>query len=420
MTAGNSISLSKCRALVLLLIIFFSAASKAQKNSSNSSRTEASKREVATLHEQADDYLKEGDFDKALRFANAAVANSPSEAKHYLLRSKVYEALGNLNAALTDLSIAVELNPADAATRFDRAWLAYREGRTDLARADFRILLNKGNTVTSSVYYRQNYGRTDRISTMESGIKDMMLHYLGLTELKAGNYKRAIELFDSALLFNPKDPDVYAHRGVAWERVGQPNKAELDYDQAFRLNPDHPLSMQKKSELMVSQGKFKEAEEELNEAIKNNPGIGAFYAQRGYLRFVRENFSGAIHDYDSAILLGTKDSELWVNRGLAFEKISKSNEAMENYRQALQTDPANPKAWFTQGNLFLKNGDLVKSIENFSMALSFDSAYAACYHNRAIAQQRLGKKKEACSDLKNSLKYGIKPDDQMVRSVCKD
>ena len=403
-----------------MFILVSIAPSFSQKVHGSSSKPEFSNKEKPSLNDQAEELLKNGEPEKALRFANAAVSNKPSEPQHYIVRSKVYEALGNLNAALTDLSIAVELSPSDAATRFDRAWLAYREGRTDLARSDFRILLNKGNSVTSSVYYRQNYGRTDRISTMESGIKDLMLHYLGLTELKAGNFRRAIELFDSSLLFNPKDPDVYAHRGVAWERAGQPHKAELDYDQAFRLNPEHPLSMQKKSEIMVSQGKFKEAEEELSEAIKTNPGIGAFYAQRGYLRYARENFSGAIHDYDSALLLGNKDSDLWVNRGLALEKISKTNEAMFNYQQALLTDPTNAKAWFTQGNLFLKNGDLIKSVENFSMALSIDSAYAACYHNRAVAQQRLGKKKEACSDLKNSQKYGIKPDQQMVKKVCVD
>lgn len=392
----------------------------AQRVSGTTSKSEVSQKEKVSLREQSEQFLKEGDQENALRFATAAVANNPSEPQNYLTRSKVYEVLGKLNAALTDLSIAVELSPSDAAIRFDRAWLAYREGRTDLARSDFRILLNKGNTVTSSVYYRQNYGRIDRISTMESGIQDMMFHYLGLTELKAGNFKRAIELFDSALLFNPKDPDVYAHRGVAWEKSGKPEKAELDYDQAFRLNPDHPLSMQKKSELMVTRGKFKEAEEELNSAIRNHPSIGAFYAQRGYLRFSRENFSGAISDYDSAILLGTKDADLWINRGLAFEKISRGDEAMENYRQALKADPTNVKAWFTQGNLLLKRGNLLNSIENFSIALSIDSAYAACYHNRAIAQQKLGKKMEACRDLRKSQQYGLKPDEQLLRTVCKD
>ncbi|MFM8348220.1 MAG: hypothetical protein ACKOAR_09275, partial [Bacteroidota bacterium] len=151
--------------------------------------------DINELVQAGNDALTRGEIGVAMSSAKLLTGKFPGRPEGYLLRSAIRDRNGDAAGALTDIGIAMELDPENPEHRFSHGLLAYRLNRFDLARSDFRRLLRMKRNETATVFYRQNGNQgTDRIMTMQGGIDDQLLHYLGLVELKAGQFNRAVEL----------------------------------------------------------------------------------------------------------------------------------------------------------------------------------------------------------------------------------
>jgi len=374
---------------------------------------------AAELIQFAQDALTRGEVEQALQAAKKITGRFPSVAEGFVIRSQARERSGDISGALTDMGIAMELAPSNPEYRFNHGLLAYQAGRLDLARSDFRRLIRMKRAETGMVYYRQNGNQgTDRIMTMQGGIDDQLLHYLGLVELKSGNFDRAVELLDSAIALNRSDADLFAHRGLAHEKAGRHEAAGRDFDQAFRIDPDHAVTLQNRSAAALTKGQVTEAEESITSAIRSNPRVPDFYAERGQIRLARQDFRGALSDYDSAILMDSENAGHYLMRGAVHEKNGVEANAIQDYRKAIALSPDNPQAWFRQGNLLLRQRKVDDAINDFNQAIMLDSTYAACWHNRAIAHFRNGNKVTACRDLRKAIGLGQTVSDDMRRKIC--
>ena len=58
----------------------------------------------------------------------------------------------------------------------------------------------------------------------------------GIAYEKLGQYQRAIQDYDEAIRPNPRYADAYNNRGIAYDSLGQYQRAIQDYDEAIRLN----------------------------------------------------------------------------------------------------------------------------------------------------------------------------------------
>jgi Flp pilus assembly protein TadD len=376
------------------------------------------RKEILELAEAA---YQNGRSDDCIAYTTRLIQEEPRRAELYELRGRAREQKKDYKGAITELSIACELEPENPGFRFARGLLAYQNGRTDLARSDFRSLLRKKPSVTNTVYFRINSNQgVDQVVTLESDLKAQLLHYLGLNEIKAGDYNRAVELLDSAIALVPKDPDLFAHRALALNRSGAPKLAHADLEKAFGLSDSHAHSYASQSRILLEQGDPAGAAIAIDQAIKRNNKIADFYAERGTLHATQNNFSAAHQDYDSAILLDPSDAELWFNRGIMNEKINKPEQALQDYRKAILLDENYKQAWFMAGSLLLKLNRLAEAIEDFNVALTKSPDYAACLHNRAIAFYKSGNKKEACQDWATADHFKFEPSAAMLRKHCKN
>jgi len=383
-------------------------------------QAEGQGRLLESLTSETENWIQKNEYESAMRSANRIVQIFPASPEGYLLRAKVHELKGALESACTDLGLAIAVEPDNPESRFMRGMAAYRINRFDLARADFRMLLNSKNSITNTVFFRQNnYRGTDRIMTMQSGPADQLLHLLGLVEIKAGKYLRAIELLDSAIRLNNTEADMYAHRGLAYEKINEPERARKDFEQAFSLNPEHSVTLANNAASLLSEGRIPESIESIGKAIKSNPNSPDFYAQRAIMRLENHEFELAASDYDSAVQLNPQDGELWFNRGLALEKCGRSADAFESFGLAIIQDQRNEKAWFMQGALQLKKNEFDNAINSFTIALGINPVYHAAYHNRAIAYFKTGRSQNACSDIKFAATAGHPGSPELQSKFCK-
>lgn len=371
------------------------------------------------LLEECRALLAQKSYDQAAWLSSQLIREQPGLAEAYSIRSRVHEEQRDYSKALNDLSIAVGLEPEQAEYRFRRGLIAYQSNRLDLARSDFRTVLRLRAPITQTVFYRQkNQGGTDRILTVASGVADQLLHYLALTEIKAGSYGRALELLDSAIALNNKDADLFAHRGLARERTGDTYGAQSDYKRAFDLEPGNEVAMRQRARQAVSEGRSTDAEVGLTQAIENNPRSPQPYAERAYMRFQQGRYEESRQDYDSAIRLDPTDDELLMNRGLCLEKLGRLSEASRDYQSAIEINDRSPKAWFLLGSVCYRIALYKEAVEYLTLAIRLQPDYASAYYNRALARFQLKQGLDACHDLRQATDLGASVPQQVRRKVC--
>lgn len=87
-------------------------------------------------------YANNGDFDKALDDINRAVMLSPDEISPLLARAELnFNYLGNIQEALTDYDRAIELDQTSIRPYESRSWLYYRNNDLDKALDDINIAI---------------------------------------------------------------------------------------------------------------------------------------------------------------------------------------------------------------------------------------------------------------------------------------
>ena len=357
---------------------------------------------------------------EAKDYLNQCLIATPSFAEGYSVRALVNEKLQRPTEALTDYSIAIELAPQIPDNYLKRGVLALQLDRLDLAKPDFRKLLSMGNTETSTVYFRQSDDESvDKVFTLQSNIKDMAYSYLGIVETKAGEYNAAILYFDSALNVNPKVPDYYAHRGVAYLNKEEYTKATVEFEKALTLDPNHTISKSNLATIKRKEGKHAEAEKYLNE-IKAESRTPIQFANLAIMQLENERYREAVLNFDSAIALDSKDAALFLDRGLAKEKINNWKGAKRDFDKAIQIDSQWPKAWFVEGNHFMKQRLWQHALENYTVAIAFDENYSNAYYNRAICYYQLKLYNNACVDLRKAQSKGMSVDAKMKTKFCRE
>ena len=87
-------------------------------------------------------------------------------------------------------------------------------------------------------------GCTAMIESRREGVDNRAVAFLsrGNAYNGLGQYDRAIEDYDQAILLKPSYAKAFVNRGNAWLRKGDPDRAIQDYDEALRLDPSDTIA----------------------------------------------------------------------------------------------------------------------------------------------------------------------------------
>jgi len=370
--------------------------------------------------EEGEQALNEQKYKMALAHFNECLRLDPYYLDAYYSRAIAKEHLGDAKSALTDYNIFLTSKPENAEALFSRAVIRYQQDQFDMARQDFLKLLKLPAGETTTVYFRQDRfgGGTDKIFTAQSNGKATIYNYIGLIDIKNKKYKAAIVSFDSALRHEPKEPNYFVNRGMAWAKLRDTTAAITDYQQALTLDANHSLASHNLAIIKRAKGEIQESESLLNEAIAKNPTQPYPYAERAYYRLTNKDLKGALEDYDKVLLLDKKDEESYLNRGLVKEKLKDEKGAFADYTEAISLKPDYEKAWLNRANLLVKLNRTAEAIEDYTVAITWYPEYALAYYNRAIAYHKLKKNKEACEDINKSIQLGAKVEQAMATKIC--
>lgn len=133
--------------------------------------------------------------------------------------------------------------------------------------------------------------------------------------LKAEKYAEAVENCTKAINSNPEDLHAYRLRGIAYLRMGDPEKAKSDQDKLIELQQQ------------ISARNCKDEIMKYSSIIKSNPKNAKAYASRAAAYMNLNQYQEAVQDSSKAISLDPKNKYAYFTRMAAYRALHEDGKA---------------------------------------------------------------------------------------------
>jgi tetratricopeptide (TPR) repeat protein len=134
---------------------------------------------------------------------------------------------------------------------------------------------------------------------------------------KDGKYakpNKALDYWNKAIRANPKSPEAYNNRGLAFYNLKRFQKAVKDYSQAIRMNPEDPIAYNNRGNSYYEMMKFEPAESDYNKSIALNPHYANAYLNRGLVYYQMDKNDQACVDFKMACDLKECEGLDWASQ----------------------------------------------------------------------------------------------------------
>ena len=167
--------------------------------------------------------------------------NSQMRAGAFNNRGIAYFSRGEFDRAVRDFDEAIAAKPNNPVLYHNRGMALY----------------NKGDNEGAIRSYEEAIGRNPKYSIAHN---DRANVYFRMKE-----YDKAISGYDEAVRLQPRDPVLYANRGNTYRMRGDYDQALRDFDDAIRLNPREAGSIYGRSQVYADKGDANRAIADLDE-----------------------------------------------------------------------------------------------------------------------------------------------------------
>lgn len=145
---------------------------------------------------------------------------------------------------------------------------------------------------------------------------------------------------DLAEVFLAEDWQLFYQRGVALERVGRWDEAEIEFRRALALSPDQPDVLNYLGYTWVDRGEnLVEGLEMIERAAEQSPNSGAIIDSLGWAYYQLGDFETAVAALETAVLLSPSHPVILEHLGDAYWRVGRTLEAEYKWGQALEEDP---------------------------------------------------------------------------------
>ena len=233
-----------------------------------------------------------------------------------------------------------------------------KKGNVDRAIEDFNMAIELKNDYSQAYYNR------------------------GLTYDENGKIEKALENYNKAIKLKPDYAEAYGNRGSIYIKESKFDKAVADYNIAIKLRPDLAEVYYNRSIVYANEGDYDKAIQDCNTAIGLKPDFPEAYSNRGNAYIGKGEFDNAIRDYDMAIELKPDYAEVYYSRGTTYGRIGDSDSAIKDFDKAIKLKPDFPEAYSNRGNTYVFEGKLEDALQDYTEAIQLKHDYVDAYYNR--------------------------------------
>ena len=375
---------------------------------------------------------EEGENGYALENVNKALQYISKKDKEkmafaYATRSQIFNRLGEDEKELSDLDMAIKLQPLEGDYYESRAGYFYRKGDYERSNSDYL-----------------------KLTELKPG--DVMGYMgLGRNACSRGLYEEAEKQYSYVMKLSPKYSSAYSFRAEAYRKHGKYNEALEDCLTAIKLDYDQKAVYEFRE---TAESAFSLAEIKIKSQIKKNPSDSYWYYLMGVINQDAENHRAATqyylkaadYDSDSRLLYWAAmeaeeygDYKLSVNlltrvyerdttnvavlfaRGHIEERYGMVQESLRDFDTYIEANPEDGNAYHQRGWLKDKNGMSVEeALEDYTTAIGLDPDYTYTYLCRGQIFKRQGNMDAAVKDFEMVLKQDtvFKDNDNAIRQYA--
>ena len=334
--------------------------------------------------------VKRHDYEKAMEYANRAVATFPAEQQVFLNRAKILEGCGQYEQAAQDLIIAMSVSDEvsePVAQLIDMSDSHYNAVMTALQNS-----INQAPQAGMFYYVRsaiamrhQHYGQALRnLRTIISyGLYDYHSIYASAARchFELMQYDEALANINKAIDQQYKPEYFVLQSKIELMRgKGKNYKAATDaVEQALSLDKTNGEALLQMARLLIAQRKDKEAITYLNTAIEADPKNNEALLLRGWVNKYRLNkLPDANLDFATMLQNGNNMASL---RGFALHEMGRADEARAWAQQIIQDNPlVGGEAYFNAAALLSDMGDNTAAMKYLESCLA--NGYGSLYEMR--------------------------------------
>ena len=218
-----------------------------------------------------------------------------------------------------------------------------------------------------------------------------------------GEFDRAVEDYDRAIMANPEDFEAYNQRGTVRLIMGEPERAIPDYDKAIAVNPKFVSRLRQSRRGLPRAGRFRPRHRRLQSGAHDRSEIRHGLDNRGITYVEKGEYARGIADFDAALKIDPMMTIVYTHRAMAHASNGARDRALADFDQAIKIDPSDPYIYLGRGNMFLEQGQLDRAISDYDSAIMAERNFADAFANRGVAYARKGDFNRAVVDFDRAI-----------------
>ncbi len=171
---------------------------------------------------------------------------------------------------------------------------------------------------------------------------ELLSQAVGLQQ--AGQYQKALELYDQAIARKPDVAQAYWGRCYSLNALQQPAEAIAACNKALDLNPNYPEALWSKGNALDQQQRHTDALKLYEQATALKPDFAEAWNNQGTALLALNRASEALAAFDKATALKPDFADAWANRGAALWSLKRFRRAIVSINRALQIQPDHQNA----------------------------------------------------------------------------
>jgi tetratricopeptide (TPR) repeat protein len=210
---------------------------------------------------------------------------------------------------------------------------------------------------------------------------------LARLEILYGDYDKALEKVDNALLLNSNNSLANAVKGWALGRKGDYVGASSALQTAIEIDPGNALAYAYQAEILaqqMSEGKGDlttqdKAIEASRKAVDLGGNMMEVHRARGLVLEVTGNYKEAINEFQAALQVNDRIADLHMALGRNYKADGQISKAFEEFSKAISLKPTDPQPYVETALIYLMNGDFSKAAQYANQAIQQDPSNPLLY-----------------------------------------
>ena len=303
---------------------------------------------AGTKVKQANEFLEQGDYQRAVDYYREAVAEDPGNARTYYDLALALDRLGQIAEEREALKKAIELDSKLARAHNQLGFLSMQAGQELEAEKELR----------AAVTLDPDYAEAE--------------NNLGVLCGQQGKNKEAEGLFRQATENNPQYTQAFVNLGLILAGESRFSEAEPVIRNALKISPDNSQALTALAMVLARTQKTEEAIRYFKKAIELDPKSSGAHLNLGIAYADDFNLEGALAEFSEALQLDPQSAPAHYNKGRVLLDLRRYPEAKPELETAVHLDQQNAEAWYLLGLIEKAAGNAKAAVQVLQKSAELD------------------------------------------------